>query len=285
MRVKGRPIRTDTSVSDTGILQLEATLGRAPSLTTVPLGIEGTWTGAPLGEGSRLFFGRDLGLRGNLTLTTTITGSLSRNTVRTRLEVTSLRRSDFVPADPLTLNIDCTSTATRIFHEFNDIRCTWPIPDGNGATLALAGSIPDVLRPRSADIGVGMAGLPAATLLNWLRVASSRIPPSMVATGLLSGRITHETTDLPQGSSNAPRTPRTEAIGPNGPVRPPSPSSLSRATRSAPFRSSSPISPCTSSSRPSLQPERKPHPTPRTPHTLTAHPAPHASSSLPSPSR
>ena len=52
MRLRGRPIRTDTSVSDTGNLQLEATLGRAGSLEAVPLDVQATWRGAPLGEAS-----------------------------------------------------------------------------------------------------------------------------------------------------------------------------------------------------------------------------------------
>ncbi len=199
-RVSGRPVRTDTSTSDTGTLQIEATLGRASSLISVPLHLQAAWTGAPLGEASRLFVTHDLGLRGEIALTVNVLGSLSSNSIETHLSLNRLRRSDFVPEQTLSIAVDCNATATRIFHEFSNLRCSWPVPDSNGATLALAGSIPDVLQPASADIQIGTARLPAAILLNWLRIASSRIPPGLSATGLLSGSLTHE----PSTSSTNP---------------------------------------------------------------------------------
>lgn len=192
IRLKGKPIRTDTSVSDTGSLQVEATLGRAASLDSVPLQLDGSWRGAPLGEASTLVLGRDIGLRGEVTLTGGLHGTLSLNNAETRLQITGLRRSDFVPEQPLSLNLTCTGTAMRAFHAISDLRCSWPVPDAGGATLALAGSIPDTLRPGSADVQIGTSRLPAAVLLSWLRVGSSRIPPTLSATGLLSGSLSHD---------------------------------------------------------------------------------------------
>ncbi len=191
MRIQGRPLRTDTSVSDTGILQIEATLGRATSLEAVPLDMQAAWRSAPLGEASRLVLGRDLGMRGDLTVTASIQGNLSKNSLHTRMEVSGLRRSEFVPEQALSLDLDCKGVATREFRSISDLRCSWPVADGNGATLALAGSIPDVLAPATADLQAGTARLPAAVLLNWLRVMSSRVPPTLVATGLLSGSVAH----------------------------------------------------------------------------------------------
>lgn len=191
MRIKGRPVRTDTSVSDTGSLQVEATLGRAASLGSVPLDLQAAWRGAPLGEVSRLFLVRDLGIRGEMTATANVHGDLSHNSIETRLQVSRLRRSDFVPEQTLSIDLDCTGTATQIFHSLADLRCSWSVPDSDGATLALAGSVPSLLQLRSADIQIGTSRLPAAVLLNWLRVVSSRVSPNLSATGLLSGSISH----------------------------------------------------------------------------------------------
>jgi len=197
MRIQGRPVRTDTSVSDGGSLQVEATLGRAASLESVRLDVQATWRGAALGEVSRLFFARDLGLRGDATLTANARGDLSHNSVKTRLEITRMRRSDFVPEHDVSLDLECAGTALQMFHAIADLRCSWPVPDSDGATLALAGSIPNVLQLGSADVQIGTARLPAAVLLNWLRVASSRIPPSLSASGLLSGSMYRSTEDPP----------------------------------------------------------------------------------------
>ena len=193
IRLKGRPVRTDTSsVSDTGSLQMEATLGRAGSLDSVPLAMEGSWRGAPLGEASRLLLGRDIGLRGEASLTASVRGDLSRNAVETRVQLSGLRRSDFVPEQPLSVDLRCTGTATRVFHAVTDLRCSWPVPDADGATLALAGSLPDVSALDSADLQIGTSRLPAGILLNWLRIASARIPPTLSAVGLLSGSASHD---------------------------------------------------------------------------------------------
>ncbi len=197
MRIQGRPVRTDTSVSDTGSLQVEATLGRAASLESVPLDLQATWRGAALGEVSRLFFARDLGLRGDATLTANVRGDLSHNSLKTHLQIARLRRSDFVPEQVLSLDLECAGTALQMFHAIADLRCVWPVPDSDGATLALAGSIPNLLRLSLADVQIGTAKLPAAVLLNWLRVASSRIPPSLSASGLLSGSMYRSTEDQP----------------------------------------------------------------------------------------
>ncbi|HTC76776.1 MAG TPA: AsmA family protein, partial [Edaphobacter sp.] len=64
LRIQARPTRTDTNVSDTGTIQLEGTLGRAPSLGQVPISLRGEWRNVPLGQASLVVFGRDAGLRG-----------------------------------------------------------------------------------------------------------------------------------------------------------------------------------------------------------------------------
>ncbi len=192
MRIQGRPVRTDTSVSDTGSVLLEATLGRSGAIDAVPLDIQATWRDAPLGEASRLMLARDLGLRGQLTVNATVHGSLDRNTFQTRVQVNRLRRADFVPEQTVALDVACDGTATRVFHTIPEVRCSWPVPDSDGALLALAGSVPDMLRLDSADLQAGVSRLPAPVLMSWLRVASSRVSPNLSAAGLLSGSVSHD---------------------------------------------------------------------------------------------
>jgi hypothetical protein len=192
LRIQARPTRTDTNVSDTGTLQLEGTLGRAASLGQVPINLRGQWRNVPLGQASLFLFGRDAGLRGDMTLSANALGTVSNSAIQTRLQLTGARRADFVPAHALAVDLQCLGTATGDFHGFQDIHCSWP-PTGSSdpPTLAISGAVPDIRNPNSAVIEIGTPGLPAATLLEWLHIASSRVPPDIAAAGTLTGTLSY----------------------------------------------------------------------------------------------
>src|SRR5882757_5222433 len=192
LRIQARPTRTDTNASDTGTIQVEGTLGRAASLGQVPISLRGEWRNVPLGQASLIVFGRDAGLRGDMTLSANAQGTVSNSATQTRIQLTGARRADFVPVQPLDVNLQCLGTATGDFHSFQDIHCSWP-PAGSSdpPTLAISGAIPDIRNPRSAAIEIGTPGLPAATLLDWLHVASSRVPSDIVAAGTVTGTLSY----------------------------------------------------------------------------------------------
>jgi hypothetical protein len=195
LRLSAHPSRTDADVSDTGILELEGTLSRAPSLGQVPINLRGTWRNAPLGGASRFLLGRDAGLRGEMTLTANAQGTVSNSQIQGRLRLTDARRADFVPAQPMNIDLQCLGEATGDFHAFDDLRCSWPPAGSSDAPiLAVTGSVPDLLNPKSANLQIGTPGLPAATLLDWLRVASARVPADISAAGALTGNLSYEPT-------------------------------------------------------------------------------------------
>ena len=189
LRLEGRPARTDSNVTDTGMVRVEGTLGHAASLSEVPVSLEGEWRGAPLGEASRFLMGSDAGLRGDLVLTAKVRGTVGKSEVEARLRLNDARRADFVPVRPLTVDLECLGTATDQFHAFANVRCSWP-PNGT-KTLALAGDIPDVRRLGEATVQVGTPGIPASTLVDWLHVATARVPADVAATGVLAGSVAY----------------------------------------------------------------------------------------------
>ncbi|MBB5339945.1 AsmA family protein [Tunturiibacter gelidoferens] len=192
LRLSARPARTDTDVSDTGTLELEGTLGRAASLDQVPISLRAEWRNAPLGGASRLLLGRDAGIRGEMVLTANAQGTVSNSNVQARLRLTDTRRADFVPAQPMDIDLQCLGSATADFHSFQDLRCSWPPAGSSDAPIvALTGSLPDLRNPKSADLQIGTPGLPAATLLEWLRVASARVPADISAAGALTGNLSY----------------------------------------------------------------------------------------------
>ena len=189
LRLEGRPSRTDSDVTDTGLVRVEGTLGHAASLSEVPVNLEGEWRGAPLGEASRFLMGSDAGLRGDMVLTAKVRGTVGKSEVQTRLRLNDARRADFVPARPLAVDVECLGTAIDEFHAFENVQCSWP-PSGP-KTLALAGEIPDVRRLNSATVQVGTPGIQASTLVDWLHVASARAPAELSATGVLAGSLAY----------------------------------------------------------------------------------------------
>src|SRR5260370_21909642 len=191
LRLQARPARTDAYVSDAGIVQLEGTLGRAASLGQVPLTLQGEWRNAPLGDASRVLLGRDADLRGEMTLSASIRGTVGNSAIQTRLRLRDTRRADFVPERMLTVDLECLGTATGEFHSFENIRCSWP-PAGSGTqTVALAGSVPDIRRLSSATVQMGTPGISGSTLLDWLRIASARGPRDVSAAGTMTGSISY----------------------------------------------------------------------------------------------
>jgi AsmA protein len=192
LRLSARPARTDTNVSDTGLFELEGTLGRAASLDQVPINLRGTWRNAPLGGASRFILGRDAGLRGNMDLTANAQGTVSNSQIQGRLRLTDARRADFVPAQPMDIDLQCLGTATSDFHAFEDLRCSWPPAGSSDAPIiALTGTLPDLRNPKASSLQIGTPGLPAATLLDWLHVASSRVPADISAAGALTGNLAY----------------------------------------------------------------------------------------------
>jgi AsmA family len=193
VRLSAHPARTDTNVTDTGTLELEGTLGRAPSLGQVPISLRGAWRTVPLGEASRVLLGHDAGLRGEMTITANAQGPISHSSLQTTIHLTDVRRDAFIPERPLALDLQCLGTATGNFHGFEDIHCSWPPAGSSSApTLALTGTIPDIRKPDSSAIQLDTPGLGASTLLEWLHVASRRVPANITAAGTLTGSLTYQ---------------------------------------------------------------------------------------------
>lgn len=192
LRLRAHPTRTDSSISNAGTVELEATLGRGDSLAHIPINLTGQWRDAPLGEASRVLAGHDAGWRGNMALSTNIRGTIGESAVMARLRLIGARRADFVPQQALAAEIECFATATSVFHSFQDLRCSWPPSAASGApTVAATGEIPNIRRLEDSQIQLGTSGVPASTLLGWLRVLTPGISDDVSATGMLTGSLTY----------------------------------------------------------------------------------------------
>ncbi len=189
LRLEGHPARTDTAATDTGTLRVQGSLGKATRLKDVPVDLTADWRGAPLGAVSWVLMGRDAGFRGEMNLYASIAGSVGENLLESRLELSGVRQAEFVPVQPLAVDLVCKAGVSRLFHQLRDVRCAWPAnPDRSG--LVLTGEVPEVLDPQGA-IGVAkLKNVPAQGLLAALRLASPRVAPQLTAAGKVSGSFT-----------------------------------------------------------------------------------------------
>ena len=189
LRLEGHPTRTDAALTDTGTIYVEGSLGKASTLKDVPVDMSAEWKTAPLGAVSWVVMGQDAGLRGEMNLRSTVTGTIGKNELESRLEVKNLRRAAFVPADMLDLDMSCKGTVTRLFHELSDLHCVAPT-GAYSPLVSVTGKMPEVLLPESATGDVSVKKLPAESLLDVLRLMTPRVSPDLKIGGKVAGSAT-----------------------------------------------------------------------------------------------
>ncbi len=194
-RIKARPTRTDVPVGYTGLLRLEGTLGRAPTLNQIPIDLKGEWRGVPLGEVSRIVLGRDGDWRGDFTFTAAAQGTVGSNHAIAHIRLADARRADFVPEHLLSLTAECTATVTNAFHGFSAGLCR--TPDQADPPLAVAsGALDDVRHLDRATGKLQVGPLPATDLVSLLHTLSPRVPPALGLDGVLRAEAAYQDQSL-----------------------------------------------------------------------------------------
>jgi hypothetical protein len=110
VRAKGTPARTDANISDPGTVKLEGSLKRAATMAEVPVDLTASWSGAPMGEASKMLTGQDAGWRGNLNVEASLVGNLGAAKLTTTIHMEELRRAEFVPLETMDVVTECRGT-------------------------------------------------------------------------------------------------------------------------------------------------------------------------------
>ena len=139
LRLKAQPVRTDLELqlSDAGVVTLDGSLRRAADVHAMPMKFQREWSGAQLGQVSRLLFGVDSGWRGDLDVTTSIEGNANDLALKTRVQISDLQRQEFQPASSVDVDARCTSRYQHPQKMLGEIQCFLPEGDGH---LLLTGS-------------------------------------------------------------------------------------------------------------------------------------------------
>jgi hypothetical protein len=202
LRLKGQPARTDVELQlgDTGIVQLEAQIRRAPELRLMPVHVEMEWREAQLGQLSRLLIGSDPGWRGDLTAEMRLDGTADSAKVITRLRATGVHRAEFAPAVPLDFDANCSLAYQYSARTVDNLACDSPLGDGR---LRVAGSLPSNGQPK---FSLELQHIPAQAILDALRTVRSEFGAGLEADGFLNGKLSYDTT-APAQSPHSPAVP------------------------------------------------------------------------------
>jgi hypothetical protein len=184
LRLKAQPVRTDLELhlSDTGQLTVEGSLRRAATIAAMPVNLTAEWSGAQLGQASRLLAGVDSGWRGDLDVSATIEGTAGDLQLKTRVRIGNLQRQEFQPASALNIDASCQSRYENGQRLLGDITCF--LPEGRGHLL-LMGSVQWVAEP-TADLELEINQVPVQFALSVVGLMRPHAG-SMTAEGAISG--------------------------------------------------------------------------------------------------
>ena len=198
LRFKAQPVRTDMPLfaSNTGLIRVEGSMRRAPSLGDIPLSLRAEWMHAPLGQLGRLFGGEDEGWRGELQVRSKLTGTPTKLLIKTTMQLDDLHRVEFAPDQSLSYAASCTGTYEKALLQLGDLACTVPLGNGH---LALGGvlRLPD--QAQGTQLDFSLVDAPASGALDFLRLTRERITKDLTVSGEVNG---HFALGYTQGQTN-----------------------------------------------------------------------------------
>jgi hypothetical protein len=183
MRLEARPFRSDTNISDTGVLRAEGSFRRAELLRDIPVDMRINWYNGQLGQITKLIYGRDRGWRGGLQLSASLDGTPAALRLSASGSVHDFRRYDISRGESLGLDAKCTANFSSVDRKFRDLNCQMPFQQG---LLELGGEFTGAdLRPY--NLRVGLKDIPANAITALLRHSKRDLPDDLSAGGTING--------------------------------------------------------------------------------------------------
>ncbi len=201
-RIKAEPVRTDFHLTDTGLVQINATWQRSLSLRQTPLEITAQWRKGQLGQITQLLSGKDRGWRGELNLQTTLSGTPEALRIKSQTAIEDFRRYDIVDTESVHLGTACAGSFNAVSGKLADLLCESPV---GGGALRVRGSASLFAQPPAYDLTLEAEKFPVTSLVRLLRHAKKQIPGDVSASGLLNAEFRTKF-PLAQGTENVSHT-------------------------------------------------------------------------------
>jgi uncharacterized protein involved in outer membrane biogenesis len=185
-RIKAEPVRTDFNLTDTGLLQINATWQRAASLRLTPLQITAQWQKGQLGQVTKLLSGKDRGWRGGISLTANLSGTPEVLKIESQTSIDDFHRFDIVESANLRLSAGCSGQYDAVTGALADLLCEAPV---NGGAIRLRGSLALAAPTPAYDLTLAVEKIPLASVVRLLRQAKKQIPSDLTASGALNAEF------------------------------------------------------------------------------------------------
>jgi hypothetical protein len=201
LRFEAQPARTDLDLdlADTGTMRAEGSLHRASELARMPVKLHAEWSGAALGQVSRMLLGRDSGWRGDLRADADIAGDLRDLRLQARVRIEDAHRQEFTPLTPLNVDAKCQADYIHGARSLENLTCLWPVGDGH---LLLTGDLQNFAAPQP-HLALEINQTPASFALSVLGLARKGLPPALAQSGVINGSFRYDPSATPRLDGHA----------------------------------------------------------------------------------
>ena len=192
-RIKAEPVRTDFNLTDTGLLQINATWQRAASLRLTPVQLTVQWRYGQLGQITKLLSGKDRGWRGGVNFTANVSGTPEALRIESQTAIEDFHRYDILGSENVRLATGCSGRYNAVTRTLAGMLCESPV---SGGTLRLRGTFALVAQLPTYDLALEAEQVPLTSVVRLLRQAKKQIPGDLTASGLLNAEF-HVTRNIP----------------------------------------------------------------------------------------
>jgi AsmA protein len=192
-RIKAEPVRTDFNLTDTGLLQINATWQRASSLRLTPVQLTVQWQNGQLGQITKLLSGKDGGWRGGVNFAANVSGTPEALMIESQTAIDGFHRYDIVGSENVRLATGCSGRYNAVSSTLADLLCESPV---GGGTIRLRGALSLGAQVPNYDLTLEADKVPLTSVVRLLRQAKKQIPGDLTASGLLNAEF-HATRNGP----------------------------------------------------------------------------------------
>jgi AsmA-like C-terminal region/AsmA family len=190
IRLQARPIRTDSNLTDTGVINVSGSWQRSSVVHQTPLQFSFEWKQAQIGQISKLIYGIDQGWRGGGTISGHIAGTPEDLTIAADGIVDDFRRRDVIGGNDLRLAAHCLTEYSSLTRAISKLECA--APSGDGALelrgSAFRGQTSATLFP-TYDLELSAKDVPSQSLLAFLRHTNMGLAGDLAANGHVSANF------------------------------------------------------------------------------------------------
>lgn len=189
-RLRAQPVRTDFHLTDTGLFRMNATWQRAARIGETPFEATLRWDQGQLGQITKLFWGRDRGWRGDVSVAASLSGTPEALQIRSQVTIDDFRRYDLAGGERVRLWTVCSGRYGTVNNTFEEILCESPVSGGTAGGIArLRGRVGPITAASGYDLTLAVKQVPLSSVLRLARQAKKGLPADLAATGLLEAEF------------------------------------------------------------------------------------------------